>query len=145
MTKLISIGFSIIVFMSCVKNSKSIDIEYWKNEILQTEKDFAEMVKSDGLHKAFVFYAADNAVLMRNDELVIGKNNIDLLYKNQTATGLTWTPDYIDVANSGDLGYTYGKYTYSFIDTNGDENESSGVFHTVWKRQSDGKWKFVWD
>ena len=82
---------------------------------------------------------------MRNDELVIGKNNIDLLYKNQTATGLTWTPDYIDVANSGDLGYTYGKYTYSFIDTNGDENESSGVFHTVWKRQSDGKWKFVWD
>ena len=58
---------------------------------------------------------------------------------------LEWLPDFIDVAKSGDLAYTYGKYTFSSKDTTGAIVKSDGVFHTVWKRQSDGTWKFVWD
>ena len=145
MIKLILIGFSIIMFMSCVNNSKSTNIENWKNEILQTEKEFAEMVKSDGLHKAFYYFADDDAVLLRNDKLIIGKNAIDSLYKSQNSTGLSWSPDYVDVSESGDLGYTYGGYVFSYTNETGDKMESIGVFHSVWKRQSDGSWRFVWD
>ena len=46
---------------------------------------------------------------------------------------------------SRDLGYTYGHYTFSYIDSGGNKIENKGVFHTVWKRQSDGTWRFVWD
>jgi ketosteroid isomerase-like protein len=27
----------------------------------------------------------------------------------------------------------------------GEVGEYQGVFHTVWKRQPDGTWKYVWD
>jgi ketosteroid isomerase-like protein len=52
---------------------------------------------------------------------------------------------FVDVAASGDLAYTYGQYTISSKDENGKEITKSGVFHTVWKQQSDGSWKYVWD
>ena len=120
-------------------------VEKWKQEILETEQSFAKMVKEEGIHKAFIAYAADDAVLMRNNDLVLGKTNISLLYENQSSKSLVWVPDFVDVALSGDLGYTYGRYTFSHTDPDGKVVDSQGVFHTVWKRQSDGKWLFVWD
>ena len=53
--------------------------------------------------------------------------------------------DYIDVAASGDLAYSYGDYQFSALNENNEPVEASGIFHTVWKRQSDGSWKYVWD
>ncbi len=132
-------------FYSCNMKPNKISIEKWKQEILETEKSFAKMAREEGLQKAFMTYAAEDAVLMRNDDLVIGKNNIDLLYENQTSKGLAWIPDFVDVAKSGDLGYTYGHYTFSYFDSSGKAIESKGIFHTVWKRQPDGIWRFVWD
>ena len=58
---------------------------------------------------------------------------------------LVWKPDYVDVSESGDLAYTYGKYTFTSRDSTGRKVVSKGIFHTVWKRQEDGSWKFVWD
>lgn len=120
-------------------------IEKWKQEILDTEQSFAKMAREEGIHKAFITYSAEDAVLMRNNDLVVGKKKIDLFYEKQTSKGLTWTPDFVDVAVSGDLGYTYGHYTFSVMDSIGNTTVDKGVFHTVWKRQSDGGWKFVWD
>ena len=107
------------------------------------------MAGEEGISKAFMTYAAEDAVLMRNDKLVIGKNNLAMLFENQASKpkneSLNWKPDFVDVSASGDLAYTYGHFTYSITDSTGTKNESSGVFHTVWKRQTNGSWRFVWD
>jgi ketosteroid isomerase-like protein len=58
---------------------------------------------------------------------------------------LEWTADFVDAASSGDLGYTYGHYTYTKTDSTGKPSVYKGIFHSVWKKQKDGKWKFVWD
>jgi ketosteroid isomerase-like protein len=124
-------------------------IEDWKKEIVDTELAFAQMAQKEGIPKAFLTYAADDAVLMRNNSLIIGMESIRESFNNQKAelgsVSLTWKPDFVDVASSGDLGYTYGKYSYTVIDSTGNEKTDTGIFHTVWKRQPDGKWKFVWD
>ena len=120
-------------------------IDQWKEEIRQTEKAFADMVAEEGLHKAFVTFAADDAVLLRNDKLFMGKAAIDSLYAGYDSKGLTWSPEHIEVAASGDLAYTYGYYTNTYTDEDGNEQQSTGVFHSVWKRQKDGSWKYVWD
>ena len=120
-------------------------MEAWKQEILETEKNFATMVQKEGLHKAFVAFADDNAVLMRNNTLVIGKAAIDERYKNLNSKNLSWKPDFIDVSASGDLGYTYGKYDFTYKDSLGNDQIDTGIFHSVWKRQDDRTWKFVWD
>lgn len=136
----------ILILSSCSLEKK--DIEAWKKEIADTEQAFATMAKKDGIPKAFITFAADDAVLLRNNELIKGKEAIKVSYEIRFPSAnasLTWAPDFVDVSSSGDLGYTYGKYVYTSTDSLGNSTSSEGIFHTVWKRQSDGAWKFVWD
>lgn len=130
---------------ACQVETNKGNIEQWKTEILEAEKNFAALLKKEGMGKAFLTFAADDAVLMRSKSLLIGKDTLRAYFENKTSKNLAWTPDFVDVAASGDLGYTYGKYTFSYTDDEGNPAENKGVFHTVWKRQKDGSWKFVWD
>ncbi|MCY1723506.1 nuclear transport factor 2 family protein [Prolixibacteraceae bacterium Z1-6] len=134
---------------ACQTDDKKTSTEKWKAEIIATEEKFAEMAAREGIAKAFLTFAADDAVLMRNDSVIIGKKSIQQSFKNTNSepgsVSLTWQPDFVDVSSSGDLGYTYGKYVYSVTDSLGLKTSSKGIFHTVWKRQPDGKWRFVWD
>ena len=50
-------------FYSCNMKADNNSIEKWKQEIMETEKSFAKMVREEGLHKAFMAYAAEDAVL----------------------------------------------------------------------------------
>ena len=146
MVKYFYIIISTCLFLiSCNTKPDSKLIEKRKEEVRETELRFSKMAGEEGIYKAFTTFAAEDAVLMRNNELIEGLKNIEQHYKNQTSTGLSWAPDFVDVAASGDLGYTYGHFNYSYVDTTGKVLETKGIFHTVWKRQTDGTWKFVWD
>jgi ketosteroid isomerase-like protein len=145
MNRFINVAFLLTSLASCKLQTENQQIDAWKQEILEAESNFAKMVKEQGMHKGFMTYAAENAVLMRSNELFIGKQEINELYQGQDATGLSWEPDFVEVAASGDLGYTYGRYIFTYTDSTGTENRNAGVFHTVWKRQADGAWRFVWD
>ncbi len=138
-----------LLIISCKIEASDEQIEQWKNEILETESRFAQMAKEEGIEKAFVFYAAEDGVLNRNTVLVIGKNAIQKRFKSQTQiyknASLSWKADFVDVSDSGDLAYTYGSYLFTSSDSLGKKIEDKGVFHTVWKRQADGKWRYVWD
>ena len=120
-------------------------IETWKHEIMDTELRFSNMAQKEGMNTAFLAFVADDGVLLRNDKLIKGKDSIKSYMKNSNSKGLAWKPDFVDVSSSGDLGYTYGEYTYTYQDSLGNDVASKGIFHTVWKRQQDGSWKFVWD
>jgi len=126
---------------------KNKTISGYKEEIRKTEQEFAEMVKKKGIKEAFLAFAADDAVLSRNNVLVKGKGAIRSYFEKGRLQDikLEWAPDFIDVSASGDLAYTYGKFTFSAKDGDGKLIKSKGVFHTVWKRQKNGKWLFVWD
>lgn len=146
--QLILIFTAHLVLISCNMETKNNPIEQWKQEILTTEQEFAAMAKKEGIKKAFLNYAAEDAVLLRSKKLVEGKKAMDEFFgipNESEHENLEWAPDFVDVAASGDLGYTYGKFTYSAIDSIGNKVESSGIFHTVWKKQPDKTWKFVWD
>lgn len=139
---------SFILFSSCNSIQESEKMENWKNEIILAEKNFANMAIEHGVSEAFLNYAASDAVLMRNDKLIKGKSEIRRYFEhtaNAASFSLTWTPDYVDVAQSGDMAYTYGKYVFTSTDSQGKDIIREGAFHTVWKRQANGEWKFVWD
>jgi len=123
--------------------------EQWEEEIKNTETAFSNMAQKEGIAKAFLKYADEDAVLMRNNHLIVGKKAIeeDFMKKAEALKNITlkWTPDFVDVASSGDLGYTYGEYELIGTDSLGNKQIDTGIFHTVWKRQEDGSWKFVFD
>lgn len=136
------------VIISCKNKATIPDKEKYKQEIIQAERDFAKMVKEQGMQAGFTFFADSNAVMRRGDEsLIMGKTAIEKHFGNHRYKDaiLEWEADFVDVAASGDLGYTYGHYTFEAKDSTGNLIKSAGTFHTVWKRQPDGSWKYVWD
>lgn len=139
----------VLILCSCNSAPDSDSIELWKQEILQVEGDFATMAEKEGIKEAFLHFAAEDAVLMRSDKLFIGKQKLAEHFESSPSPPesekLSWKPDFVDVSASGDLAYTYGQFTYSYNDSTGASVEHRGVFHTVWKRQADGTWRFVWD
>lgn len=136
-----------LMFASCSVFQKEDKSEIAKREIVQTEKDFASFCKSNGIQEAFTQYAADSAVILLSDSLIIGKENVQKHYAEDKFKDaqLIWEPDFVDASKSGDMGYTYGRYVYKTKDIKGNPLEFKGYFHTVWKRQTDGTWRFVWD
>ena len=144
--KYIHICFCILILMSCTQNENKTRNEHIR-EIVATEHTFMSSAKENGLTSAFFEFADENAVLIRGNKLIKGKDAIKE-YFSSTSTKevhLLWEPTFVDVAESGDLAYTYGPYTYEEIDGKGNLKESNGYFHTVWKQQFNGEWKYVWD
>ena len=141
--------FIVFVFLTGCQSSNSSKTEQWKKEILETEHAFSDMAGEEGIPQAFLKYAADNVVLNRSDSLIIGKEGLQQFYNRPAHKNLkidlSWNPDFVDVSSAGDLGYTYGTYLYTVTDSLGKARQSKGIFHTVWKKQDDGQWRFVWD
>ncbi len=144
--------YLLLTVVTCAKQKSSdtnSDLAAWKEEILNTEESFRKMAKEHGLSEAFSHYAAPEAVLLRNDKLVVGKDAIAKMYRkfmtDYSDVNLSWKPEYIDVAASGDMAYTYGQYNLTYQDSLGQIKSFEGIFHTVWKRQPNGHWRFVWD
>lgn len=143
-----SITIILLAFVFLTACSQQIDKEKLKQEVYLAEKAFEKMCSDKGIAEAFFFFASDSAVIKRqNDTLIIGRDNIRDYYNNPVykKAAVSWTPDFIDVSNCGNMSYTYGKYLWKVWDDTGDTTEYKGVFHTVWKRESDGTWKYVWD
>lgn len=147
-TTITLIAFLIITGISCTSKLTQEDLsEKAKEEILLAEKEFAAFAAQKGVPAAFLKYAAEEAVISRSDTTIIGKKAIKAYMESSEMADmkLEWEPEFADAAKSGELGYTYGPYVFSAKDPEGNLIESKGVFHTVWKKQEDGKWKFVWD
>ncbi|MGE5424341.1 MAG: YybH family protein [Syntrophothermus sp.] len=134
-----------VLSVSCHRNS---DKEELKNAIFTTEKEFEKMTADKGIAESFYFFADENAVILRErDTLIHGKENIRNYYEKKNLRNVTlhWTPDFIEVSDDGTLGYTYGKYSWKVKSEDGSVKELKGVFHTVWKKQKDHTWRYLWD
>jgi ketosteroid isomerase-like protein len=139
--------FLSLLLTACTASPNKSQIESAKREIAETEHAFEAMAREKGLSEAFAFYADSAAALNRGGYVVHGKDSIRLIYLAPRFKGvkLEWKPDFVEVSKSADLGYTYGKYTFTKPDSTGKAVRSNGIFHTVWKKQADGQWRFVWD
>ena len=147
MAKIISlIVCTMIVFLySSCDSSKKNDNEtsLLKNAaLLKADNDFAALSAAKGLRQAYLENIDSNGVLLRSNALPIaGADAVDyIIGLKDTGYNMQWKPSNAIVANSGDLGYTYGVYQIksSVIDTT-----LYGTYVSIWKKQNDGKWKFV--
>ena len=108
--------------------------------VLAAERAFAARAAVVGMSPSFLEYMTDDAVIFAPDPILarafygavpVGKAPKD------GGTLLNWWPNFAGMARSGDLGFTTGPATI---------NGKRGLFYvTVWVRQKDGGWKWVYD
>jgi ketosteroid isomerase-like protein len=112
-------------------------------ELQIVDSEFSDYSKQFGMRKAFLEYIDDDGVMMKDQSLPIkGARAIDLISSmNDSTVTMTWEPEGGEIAASGELGYTYGIYEMR----DRENNVQRGTYVTIWKKQKDGKWKFVLD
>ena len=134
----------LLVFSACTSREPEVvdTSRVALQEIQQTDIDFSNFSKEHGMRKAFLQYIDDDGILMRDNAMpIVGASAIDYIAsRNDSSILLTWEPRGGDVAASGDLGYTYGVY-----EMKDSANTQKGTYVTIWKKQPNGKWKFVLD
>ena len=119
-----------------------------KASLIRVDEDFARDAAAKGTGRAFIDYADENVVLLRQNQFPIkGKRELEDHYKGRDTviTPLNWRPEKAEVSPDGQLGYTFGNWQYSFTDKSGKKSTSYGNYVTIWKKQSDGSWKYVLD
>ena len=75
-----------------------------------------------------------------------GKDEVGALYGKVYAKPgfrLDWHPTFAKV--TGDIAVTSGPYEKHVKSESGADTRSTGTYVTVWQRQKDGGWRFVWD
>ncbi len=113
---------------------------------MQVDREFSQMSVEEGTIKAFEFYMADDGMVLPQQGHPRDKEYYSELLQrmqNNRDSVLNWEPIRSDVSDTGDLGYTHGRYTMSFADTA--QAPKYGYYVTIWKRQANGAWKFVFD
>ena len=113
-----------------------------KAEMLEADRAFSRLSAEKGMKHAFMQYIDAKGVLLRpNSVPIVGVEAIDFISQgNDTSYTITWEPSGGSIAASGDLGYTYGIYSYK---PKNKDTVIYGNYVSIWKRQPDGKWKFV--
>jgi len=131
--------FLSIIIWGC---NPEMDSEKIKQSIIDTDKEFCQMALEKGVPVAFTAYADKNAVIYRDKTLPIeGQTSIEKAYAAGSGGSLSWEPTFVEASASGDLGYTLGNWVY----TAPDSAVSKGYYISIWKKQADDKWKYVFD
>jgi ketosteroid isomerase-like protein len=115
-----------------------------KVALIEADKQFSSLCVEQGMKAAFIEYLDSNGVLLRPNHFpIVGADAVDfIIQQDESAYQLSWQPRFADVARSGELGYTYGVYTLQQKQT---DSVVYGTYVSIWKKQQDGKWKYVLD
>ncbi|MBX2964076.1 MAG: hypothetical protein KF687_16300 [Cyclobacteriaceae bacterium] len=143
--KIVLVLLSITVcFISCQPANTDADR---KNEVMEADIKFNQMASEKGIAEAFVYYADERVIKPTpGKQPVVGKFALmDWYDKNPPGDEkLIWSP--LRAEASGNLGYTFGGYELHTKTPDGlRDTVLYGNYVSVWKRKSDGNWRYVVD
>jgi uncharacterized protein (TIGR02246 family) len=113
------------------------------------EAAWVQAFTTKDVDKVAAFYTDDASVFLPGAPIVTGIPAIKAALKPMIADrnfSLTFAADKVDVAKSGDLGYSQGAYTMTYTSSKGKKKVAEkGKYVTIFKKQADGSWKNVAD
>ncbi len=149
MRKSISLLVVVVVLMAgAVPSSGQKSKSSAEAAIRAVDQQWLGVFAAKDLEKAVAFCADDGSVLAPNAPIATGKEAISRLFSVFFALPnlkIAWAPARVQVAKSGELGYTSGKYQMTFTDPPGKVISDEGKYVTVWKKQADGSWSMLLD
>lgn len=111
-------------------------------QIIASEKQFAETSKTQGAKKAFLTYIGEDCVGYYNGKEV---NVYDEWAKRKADSSvLYWQPEFAIASASGDMGITTGPWQY-YTNAKSDTVADHGQFASVWQKDEAGVWKVTAD
>jgi len=127
-----------------VKTQKLVNVPDEQKKLTAQDRVFSDEGLRVGLIKAFTSFASTDVRLYRNERLPLIGRDASLSYLSAIKENFVWKPTQIDVARSGDLGYTVGTYEAVAAGEPGGKVTESGNYLRIWQKQN-GSWRIVLD
>lgn len=123
-----------------------------EKELITTDIEFSNMSLKRGSIEAFYNFISDEGLCFSDEGSPPARKETfrELMDKRKNEKGsnslqLSWKPLFAYVSSAGDLGYTLGKHTSILFTTDDKKAIRTGYYLTIWKKQPDGTWRFVFD
>jgi ketosteroid isomerase-like protein len=124
----------------------AIDVEAAKRAVRIADLELAKAVADRSL-QSFVAQVDDDAIFFGKG-VARGKNAVSkawLPFFTDRNLFLKWYPTQVEISASGDLAYSIGEYERTSKDAAGYPASVTGNYVSIWRKQSDGRWKIVLD
>jgi ketosteroid isomerase-like protein len=111
-----------------------------REQVRQTEIVFANTM-ADRNAGAFTTFLSKEASFLSPGKATRGPANISAQWKSYfdgPKAPFSWAPDQVEVLDSGTLAMTSGPVLAP-------DGKRVGTFHSVWRREREGRWKIVLD
>lgn len=111
-----------------------------KEQVRKTETAFAKTM-ADRDAAAFEKFLSPDAVFMSNGQATRGPKAVAERWKrffDGPNAPFSWAPEFVEVLESGTLALSSGP-------VRDPAGKRVGTFNSVWRRESDGQWKIVFD
>ncbi|MFP5287439.1 MAG: DUF4440 domain-containing protein [Thermoanaerobaculia bacterium] len=107
--------------------------------MVAAERAFSELSEEKGFKESFLTYIAEDGIMFRPTPV---KGKEMLAARPDPPIKLVWWPSHAEISRSGDMGWTTGPWERR---AQGTDEVAHGHFLTVWKKQADGKWRWMID
>jgi ketosteroid isomerase-like protein len=124
------------------KSVKRLNHSAELTSLMSLDKQMSEMSGRRGVVNAYRYYLLSESRLHRDSLMpILSKESILSFLSKKQIKRISFEPMNAVIAESADLGYTYGKFE---LEENLPPNATEqGYFARVWKRDSRGNWKVV--
>ena len=135
--------FGVMVFVACGPSQPAATVV----DLMDADREFARLTAQQG-SEGWVSFFAEDGTMFRGGSPVIGHDAIREIMApalDGDRFSLTWEPETGEIAASGDLGYTRGRWESRSTGADGATTVRTGSYVTIWKRVEDGSWKVTLD
>lgn len=115
--------------------------------LLAADRAFSAMSVGEGPKAAWGAFLTDDAMILgQGTQPKRGLDNILTGFDSWSPdASISWQPQNGEVAASGELGWTWGRYILVAPGKDGTQATSHGKYLNIWKKQPDGTWKVTID
>ena len=140
---------SAVVILMAMACSPGLDTAREAQQLLGIDRAWAQVAAAGNMPDSVLsFWAEDARVVLAGEPIFQGKAAIrEMLTGMASVPGfhVTWTPEGAEVSAAGDLAYTFGSNEFTGPDSTGALMTTKGRYLTVWRKESDGRWRCVMD
>lgn len=136
----------LLLFINLVAIGQSTNNKIEQEELIKTDKAWSLAAKTNDMEKLCSFWENDAIILMSADMTIKGIDQIKS-FITQARTDpnfeISWEVQSAEVSEKADMGYTFGIGTVQRTTNAGEIISTTKPYLSVWKKQSDGKWKYI--
>lgn len=139
---------SLLILTGACKNSTKVGPVDEVQMLRQTTDSLLEALSSKDADRFSGFYDSGALFISLNGGLYHGRDDIKKSYGAGFALPgfyINGTIQEVQVARSGDIGYTLVPWDSYFTNESGEKIEAKGLNLLVWKKQTNGTWRVIID